>query len=57
MGEAAGLGGGVKNLQFVPIHCLLSFSPLAGETYSFSRGAVLGLGGEETFGFERRHAA
>ena len=55
MGEAAGLGGGVEDLELVPVHAL----PRVQQCHHSAATAALGLAmrGEEAFGFERRHAA
>src|SRR5262249_20186975 len=50
----AGLGGGVENLELVPVHVVLRVQASLLRRHGRLR---LALRGEETFGFERRHAA
>ena len=61
VGEASGFRRGVKHLELVPVHVrAFSLSALAGRVKLFRRRDArlrFAMGGEETLGFERCHAA
>jgi hypothetical protein len=60
MGEAAGLGGGVKHFQLVPVHSLRPAPVLhlvRSSCHSAASRRSSSASAQEAFGFERRHAS